>query len=430
MKKTKLFGVIAVLGISLAGLVACGDRGNTDNPGGGTDNPGGETPTGKTINLVLSGPADKAEFDAELIEDFKEYRKSLGDPNTYVIEQVAHGEDKVDSEITDWATGPDVYAFGADKTQNLVAKGALAELRSTYKTYVEENTNQVGLDSATFNDTLYAFPYTADNTYYLMYDKSVFTEEDVASVEGILAKCAETGTSFAYKLQEGFYGQGAMFTFGADYNVTFTEDNQVDEITADFNSEKGLKAAKAIYNIVQHQADGTWVDEYILAGTGNTKIAVNGTWDISAAKEQLGENYACAPMPTVTVDGETAHLGCFNGAKLYGVNPIRSANDQDRMTAAFNLAQYLAGPEAQEKRFDEYFICPSNTEVAELDKVKNDPNFQTLMEQSEWCHVQTVVPGAVWNAPSVLVKGIKEGTVTLDNLQEAVDVYNETVINS
>ena len=414
MKKTKLLSLLACTAIAAGlGITSCGE--NEEPP----------VVEGKTINLVVSGPADRAEFDASLFEDFKEWRKAEGDPNTYTFEQVAHGEDKVDSEITDWTTGPDVYAFASDKIQVLFKAGALAQLGGTYASFVEDNNTETTIQGATFNDQLYAFPYTGDNTYYLQYDKSIFTEEDVKSVEGILAKCAESGTKFYYKLQEGFYGAGAMFTWGADYNVKFTEDGQIESIEADFDGEKGLKAAKAIMKIA---SDPNWVDEYGTAGiTEGCSIAVSGTWDIANIKGALGDNYACAPMPTVTVDGETEELGCFVGCKLFGVNPQRAGDDTDRLNAAYLLAQYLSGAEAQEKRFDELGIAPSNLTVGALSKVTSDENVATLVKQGEWGHAQGAVPGGIWNAPGVLVNGIKEGEITEENLQDAINAYNSSV---
>lgn len=427
MKKTKLFGVIAVLGISLAGLVACGDKGNTDNPGGGTDNPGGETPTGKTINLTFSGPADKAKFDESLINGFKEWRKAEGDPNTYVVEQVNHGEDKVDSEVTDWTAGPDVYCFAPDKIANLYSKGALAKLAGSYKSFVEDNQTDVAVSAATFNGDIYAFPYTADNTYYLQYDKSIFSDEDVKTVEGILAKCADTNTNFAYKLIEGFYGQGALFTYGADYNVEFTEDGQIKSISADFNLEKGLKAAKGILNIITNDHVIQEADIVPNPTENGISIAVLGTWKVAEAKETLGDNYGVAPLPSMTVDGTTANLGCFVGAKLIGVNPQRSNGDNDRLNAAYLLAQYLSDEEAQVKRFQEQNIGPCNINAVNSEEVKNDANMQVLTKQAAWGHVQGAVPPNLWTASATLITGMQDGTTTLDNLQAALDIYNDTM---
>ena len=435
MKKFKFLAILAVGAMVLGGGLASCDQQGGDQPGPGPvdpdkpDNPDNpDKPVeGKTIELVLSGPADKADLDTELIEDFKEYRKSIGDPNTYVITQEAHGEDKVDSEVVDWKQGPDVYAFGADKSQGLFKKGALAQLRGTYATYVEENNSPTGIQGATFNGEIYAFPYTADNTYYLMYDKSIFSAEDVSSIEGILAKCADVDVDFAYNLSQGFYSLGAMFTFGCDYDISFSEDGQISNVEANFNDENGMKAIKLLDEVTSNEH---WIDTYTVAGTDNVKIAVNGTWDIATAKGLLGDNYACAPMPTATIDGVTKPIGNFIGAKLLGVNPQRSLDDPDRLTAAFNLAQYLSGPEAQLKRFQQFNIGPCNLDVAESEEIQNNENMKVLMEQNTWGHAQTIVTDPMWQAATTLVTGLVDGTVTESNYQEALDILNNVFVET
>lgn len=381
---------------------------------------------GKEIKLVVSGPADKGEFDKGLIEQWKESRKTTGDKNTYTISQVQHGEDKVDSEVTDWKTGPDVYAFAADKVSGLYGKGALAELKGEYKTFVHEANNGFGIGAATFNEKTIAYPFTGDNTYYLQYDKRLISDEDVKSIEGILAKCEAAGKKFAYNLPEGFYGGAAMFTYGADYNMSFTEEGQVEKITADFDSEKGIKAAKAIHKVVTNKV---WQKEQVIPSPENgVAITVAGTWDVANYKEALGENYGCAIMPTVTVDGDTKPMSAFLGGKLIGVNPQVSSGDNDRLIAAHNLAQFLSGEVAQEARFDKFEIAPCNEKVTALDKVQNNENVKVLAEQGGFAHAQTSVPAKFWDAPAVLINGMVDGTVTEANIAEAVAIFNKTVI--
>ena len=40
---------------------------------------------------------------------------------------------------------------------------------------------------------LYAYPATADNGYFMFYNKEYFTEEDVQTLDAMLAKAAEAG---------------------------------------------------------------------------------------------------------------------------------------------------------------------------------------------------------------------------------------------
>lgn len=413
--KKGLFAVGASLALTL-GLASCKDD--------VAPTPAGD---GKVINLEYSGTASNKDFNEDLFEDFKTWRKAEGDQNTYNITYVEHGPDKVDSEIQDWAIGPDVYEFASDKITGLYQKGALAKLSATQSKWVTDNNSALGVDLATFNGSTYAYPYTGDNTYYLQYDKSKLTEEDVKSVERILAVAEEKGLYFGYNLKEAFWGGAAMFTFGADFSMAFNEDGSVKEVTADFDSEKGIKAVKAIETIMKSSA---WTNDMQAPTLENNFIGcIAGSWDIKVYKEALGENYGCAPMPTITIDGETKNLGAFLGGKLLGVNPNRSSGDKDQLKAAHLLAQFLSNKECQLKRFDNQNVAPCNIEAAKESKVVNDTNVKVLIEQAKFAHAQTSVPGEFWTAPATMTTAIEaaitEGT-TLD-YNEIVKAFNDSV---
>jgi len=413
MKKLFALGSAALLAL---GLVSCGTK------------PAAE---GKTISLTYSGTASDQEFNEGLFEDFKAARKAAGDPNTYEITYEQHGPDKVDSEVIDWGVGPDVFEFASDKLAGLYNKGALAKVSGQYAKFIDEELNNFAQACATFNDTYYAYPYTGDNTYYLQYDSSVISAEQAKDMMAILDAADAAGMKVGYNLGEGFWGAGAMFTFGADYNITFTEDGNIASVSADFNSEKGLKAAKAILAIVSHPA---FVNTADVPTVSNELCAtIGGTWNISNAegkgiKDFFGENYACAVMPTVTVDGETRNLGAFLGGKLLGVNPQRAAGDVDRLVAAHELAKFLAGKECQLARFEHASIAPCHVEAAADSKVAASANVAVLSAQGAFAHAQTSVPDGVWSAPNVLVTAMINGECTAENLQEYIDAFNNTVI--
>ena len=411
MKKLFALGAAALLAL---GLASC-------------DNNGGQQQTeGKTIQLTYSGTASDEEFNMGLFEDFKAARKAAGDPNTYEITYEQHGPDKVDSEVIDWGVGPDVFEFASDKLAGLYNKGALAKVSGQFAKFIDQELNYFGQVCATFNDTYYAYPYTGDNTYYLQYDSSVISAEQAKTMKGVLDAAHAAGMKVGYNLGEGFWGAGAMFTFGADFNITFTEDGNIASVSADFNSEKGLKAAKAILEIVSHPAFVNTAD--VPNATNELAATIGGTWNITGIKAFYGENYACAVMPTVTVDGETKNLGAFLGGKLLGVNPQRAAGDTDRLLAAHELAKYLAGKEAQLARFENAEIAPCHIEASATPAVQASPNVAVLSAQGAFAHAQTSVPDGVWSAPNVMVTAMINGECTLENLQTYIDAFNNTVI--
>ncbi|MDE7105755.1 MAG: extracellular solute-binding protein, partial [Anaeroplasmataceae bacterium] len=424
--KKRLFA-LAALGVLSLGLAGCDGSSK-----------------GNTVELVYSGTQSDKDFTMKLIDNFKEMKKAAGDDTNYVIDYVAHGPDKVDSEIIDWtaANSPDVYEYAPDKLAILYDKGALAEIRSTYKDFIDTKINDFGKINATLNGKYYGYPYTGDNTYYFQYDKRIFTsEEDVKSIERILEICEEKGYKLGYNLEEAFWGAGVMFTFGADYSIEFDRDGKIAGVQADFNTSKGLKGAKAIVKIMSSPA---WTNDMVVP-TDTNKIAgcMAGTWDIAAYKDALGNNYACAPMPTVTIDGETKNLGAFVGGKLLGVNPLRAQNDVKRLTAAHELAMFLAGEECQTKRYNELSWGPCNVDsLKKIDeKPEPDLNMVTLNEQLVFGHAQTSTPSNLWEAAGKLVAGIKDGTYSVEGksesgasvgsltftnetLQVAIDTYN------
>lgn len=411
--KKKLFALGAAAVLAL-GLASCGDDSGSKG--------------GNVIKLEYSGTASNKEFNLELFEDFKAARKAAGDTHEYQITYVEHGPDKVDSEVQDWVVGPDVFEFASDKITALYEKGALARVSGANATFIEEKNSDLGKDLATFNGDYYAYPYTGDNTYYLQYDKSKLPADKAGSIESILEVCADEGLKLGYNLEEAFWGAGALFTFGADYKMTFDEDGAVHSVTADFDGEKGLKAAKALITIMTNPC---WQNAMEAPTPTNGLIGcIAGTWDIATYKEALGNNYACAPMPTITIDGETKNLGAFLGGKLFGVNPQRSQGNAERLAAAHQLAMFLSDKECQLKRFNKDGVAPCNLDAAADPDVLKSENVKCLVEQAKFAHAQTAVPANFWSAPNTLTASIKAGEVTLDNqegLQAAIKTLNDSI---
>ena len=388
----------------------------------------GEEPI-KVIDLIYSGSVSDEEFYMQLFEDFKSAMKAEGDPNTYNITYVAHGADRIVSEVVDWAAtdAPDVYEFTSDRLVYLYSQGALARISGSYKNFINSELCEVAKGLATFNDAYYGYPFTGDNTYYLQYDKSKITEEQAKDMMTLMNAADAQGLKVGYNIAEGYWGAGAMFTFGADYSMSFTEDgSMVTKIEANFNTEVGLKAGKALLQIVNHNA---WYNTSAVPAEGSDVCAVvGGTWDALSFKALWGDNYGCAVMPTVTVDGEIANLGAFLGGKLLGINPQRSAGNVDRLEAAHKLAKFLTDKECQLKRYEYSGTVPTHIEAAKDSRVLANPNALVVYEQGSFAHPQTTVPEGLWSAPYVLVKAMQNGECTLENLQEYLDEFNRTVI--
>ena len=91
--------------------------------------------------------------------------------------------------ITDVEAGPDLICFASDQFARLVQAGALAKLGAKAVEFVTANNVAGSVAAVTAGDTMYAYPMTADNGYFMYYDKSVIPEEDVDSLEKLIADC-------------------------------------------------------------------------------------------------------------------------------------------------------------------------------------------------------------------------------------------------
>jgi arabinogalactan oligomer/maltooligosaccharide transport system substrate-binding protein len=237
-------------------------------------------------------------------------------------------------------------------------------------------------------DLMYAYPLTADNGYFLYYDKSVVS--DPSTLEGILADCEAAGKSFYYDLRSGWY-QPAFF-FGAGCTLTYDTDESgaYTKCNIDYASDTGVAAMKALVALAKSPA---FVNGSSMSSATNVGAIVDGTWDAGAVKEAFGDNYACAKLPTVEINGEATQLSGFTGFKLLGVKP--QTND-DKLAFCDALAYFLASGEVQLARYNAVGWGPSNLEAQADPAVEADVALTALREQISFMIPQGNYPGEYW----------------------------------
>ena len=425
--------LITLVGMSLVLLAGCNGTTSSTTPGTSTkpetstETQNSETPSGTKEELVIGAPtAQKTWVQTEV----NAYLASAGLSNKYSVSMYELGEGDAGS-VTDWTAGPDLYAYASDQVLNLVSKGALATVPSDYTANIKADMTAGAVEAAQLGTKLYGYPYAGDNGYFLYYNKSVFTDiSKLNTVDDVASVCGAAGLKFSYILDNTFYSTGLMFTFGARYNVTLSSDSRsIAKITADFNTAKGLKAAKAMKAIINNtNIDTTAGGQKAPTRANGIGACVDGSWNASKYKEALGDDYGCVKLPTVTVDGETKNLGGFLGYKLYGVNPSRTGTSADRQAVLHDIAHYLVYKDEQTKRFADLTIAPTNKEVAASQAVQNTPHVKALAAQAEFCVAQTIVPGHIWDTATNPYAGIVANKDATDaELQALLDTYNTAV---
>ena len=263
--------------------------------------------------LTLSALADDitlkvwdGQDDQELLKELCEAYAQAHPENTYTFQYGVVGTSA--RYLEDPAAAADVFVYPDDQLIRLAQADALYEVTRNHDDIVGRN-SQGSVLAATYQDTLLGYPMTADNGYFLFYDSSVLTEEDVQSLDTILEKAQAAGKQFNFDIANGWYL--SAFFLGNGCTITLDENGKQ---VCDFNSEKGLAAAQAVAALCAHPAFLPG-DQNILTGTIGESVCagVCGTWIADAVKERLGDNYAAAKLPTFTVEGEQVQMGSFGG---------------------------------------------------------------------------------------------------------------------
>lgn len=341
----------------------------------------------------------------------------------FKVEAVGEG-DAASSTLTDVTASADIYCFAQDQLSRLVNASALTPIGGTYANQIKENNDGGSVAAASVGDLVYSFPLTSDNGYYMYYDKTVVSADHIDSLTDIIADCKTAGKKIYFEGTSAWYN--AAFFFGTGCESTWTTDSSgaFTGYTDDYDSDKGLIAAKGMYELLSES------NVYVSgsnAGTGfgsGAAVVVSGTWDYSAAVEALGDNLGCADLPSFTVDGSSYHLGSFSGNKLMGVKP-----HTDAATAALcnSIAAYLTGYDCQMERFNSKSWGPSNKEAQGSEAVQASPSLAALAAQNEYATPQGQYPGDWWNVAGAIGSSIAASDGSEKALKSILSTYSSSL---
>ncbi|MCH3977299.1 MAG: extracellular solute-binding protein [Bacilli bacterium] len=141
--------------------------------------------TAQRIRLTVWSETESHPLFKELISEFAKkyyYDESSNAKYEFIVTIGDEFSDAATKITQDLDVAPDVFGFPDDQLGKLVDAGAIQEITGSTKTWVNENNVQASVSSATYNNKLYAFPQTADNGYFLYYNKNYLTADDVKTV--------------------------------------------------------------------------------------------------------------------------------------------------------------------------------------------------------------------------------------------------------
>ncbi len=371
------------------------------------------------VELTVWGGEEDEALLTRIIEDFQtEYKGQANFHITFTAQSESNCKDVL---IGDLEAGADVFAFADDQLNTLVAAGALEPVENADRIKSENLPGAV--EAASVGSTLYAYPLTADNGYFLYYNKQFFNQEDIKTFDRMLQIAEENGKkitmdwSSAWYVYSFFGNTGLEVGLNSDGITNFCTWNQTE------GDIKGEDVANAMLAIAESPAFLNTVEEGFLEGVqdGSVIAGVSGVWNAVAMEEAWGADYGASKLPTYTCAERQIQMASFSGYKLIGVNAY-----SEHHTWAVRLAEWISNEKNQQLRFEMRGQGPANTKAAESADVQDSPAITALLEQSEFSCLQRI-GGNFWDPVSAFALNMAAGNPEEKGLQEQLDSMVEGI---
>ena len=421
----KLIAMLLAL-VMVMGLVACGQAPATDAPAATTAPAAPEAAPAEAqpekITLKVWGPSeDQAAADGQTTSFLEAACAAFEEAHPewdidFVFEVCSEGD--AGTMVTkDPSAAADVYAFANDQLGTLLNANAIARLGGAALEQVKADNSETMIASVTSGEGVYGVPFTG-NTWFMYYDKSVYTEEDIKSLDAMMAK-----KPVGFEVTNTWYLPAFYFAAGG---TMFGEDGIDGAAGVQFGGEAG--AAATTY-VAEALAAGLMIEGGGGAGldamrNGTIGAMFSGTWDAKNYQDALGDNYAAAQLPCITLNGQECQLRSFSGSKAFAANP-NSANPE----VAIALAAWLGSAEMQDLHFQlrNGEVIPCIASLLADDTYANNPaavaQNDTIANTSK---LQPSIPemGTYWGNAESLGKALANGEVNADNAADLTETWN------
>ncbi|MBR2670145.1 MAG: sugar-binding protein [Solobacterium sp.] len=397
--------------LSIALLAGCS--------GGGSTTPSA-TPSGSdkvSVTVTVWGPQeDQSDDNGKWLQtQCENFAKEHADWDLTFNYGVCSEGDAKTNVGTDPEAAADVYMFANDQIPDLLKSGAIAEFGGKTLDAIKANNSETTVNTVSYDGSVYGVPFTA-NTWFMYYDKSVFSEEDAKSLDAMLEK-----GKVAFPLNNSWY----IAAFYVANGCTLFGPNGGDAAAGfDFSGDKAVAVTNYLVDLV---ANPNFVNGDVSTGN-DIKAFFSGTWDYQKAQEAFGDNLGIAPAPSFTVDGAQKQMKSFAGSKAIGVNPTTKLY-AEHPEVAVALAAYLGGTAAQQAHYDSRSIIPTDKNINVGDDALARAQMDTMGYASIVQPLQADM-GNYWTPAQSMGEELVAGTVTHENAAEKTEQMNESMNNA
>ncbi len=419
MKKRLLIGILSVSLIAV-GLIGCANVTSQDKSvksisqkiDSEQKNTDATLESGK---IELTVWVEEANIDnlSKMIESFK--KEYAGQAEFEIIIEARGDADTRNNVLSDIHNAADVFSMTDDQLYSLIAGGALSPVVN--QDAIKNANLEDSVQAATYHDTVYAYPYTADNGYFLYYDKTYFSDTDVQTLDRILEVAAENEKKLSMELNSGWYLYSFFGNTGLEFGINEDGVTNYCNWNSTEGAIKGVDVAQALLDVAQHPGFIAQPDASFVAGvqSGECIAGISGVWNTIIIEDAWGENYGACKLPTYTCNGQQVQMSSFKGYKMIGVNAY-----SEHLAWAHKFADWITNEENQTLRFEERNQGPSNRNAAASDEVGKVPAIAAVIAQSQYGSLQRV-GNSYWNACTHFADSIVAGNPDQVSLQDLMD---------
>ena len=387
-----LLAALMTCGVAVTGLTGCGS----------------EEDGAESVRLMVWSPQgdqskDAGEWLQTCCNAFAEEHPEWDITFVYGVADEASAAGQV---AQDPEASADVFLYANDNLTTMTDANALVKFGG-----------KTSLASVMKDGEVYGVPF-AINTWFMFYDKSVFSEEDVKNLDTMLEKGV---VSFpfvnSWYLPAFYFGNGCtLFGDGTDASKG-----------ADFGGEKAQEVTDYLIDL---EANPNFRIDDLGSGIaglrdGSINAMFSGSWDATAVREALGDNMGVAALPTYTLDGEEKQMYSYAGTKAVGVNA-----QSKYMLPAVELAIFLGNEYSQRLHYELESVVPTHTALLADQEILSDEVVAAINETFN--HTSILQPNLAemancWTPVENMGKGIRNGSITHENSAEQTEQMNETM---
>jgi arabinogalactan oligomer / maltooligosaccharide transport system substrate-binding protein len=421
------FSAGVLVALLTVGMTACQNNSSVSSSDSGSVSSQSEAETASSASndiedmgeqgaeLTLWGSADDQNMLKEMAESFCSQH---ADKNYKVSVKVQEEDEAQAAVLRDVSAAADVFCVPHDQLGALVQAGACYE-NTIFADQVKEENSPSAVQACSYEGKLYGFPRSVQSIF-LYYNKSVLSEDDVKTMEGMLQKAKAAGKECGWDMGNNY----DTYPFYAANGVKLFGDDGTDPNGSTFDSPEAVEVAKYIAklkemglrNITDQNVEGRLKDGTIVAHA-------TGSWKAQAFKDALGDNYAVAKLPTINIGGEDKQIVSFAGYTLYLVNSHTQYPE-----AAMQLAAYLTSKDMQLKAFKDRGVVPTNTELSTDPAVTSDETVAAQLMQAKTSIPMPSIPqmSNFWSDTSMAyTRDIFEGKIKEADIQTKLKEWNQ-----